>query len=518
MTPSRPRYHERAFLRQNDLEQEQRHRIDARRRHNLGAHGWGIAAGLEITTATELAVQPGYAIDGYGRELIVPRQIVIPDATFAQLNVAVVDIWLVYFCEPIVSRQPGRTPAAQSVRWREEARLRVEATERDRPLDPRRPPIVPPADYDLGPQRLPPDDAHAVWPVWLGRIVRNTDPTLSYTQISLPRPYITLRGEMIASPSGRRDPDTDQTAADASQVRRPATGVRVQVGAELATDRRRFVVSLSDAGGAYTDRLTLNRDGTAELGGPTTLYKPLKLGAEPDASGAIQFRPLDEPPKTATPWRIYGVKTIKDAIETHALRFEIHNPGTQGDPGRNLFTIGCSADDRFVAGLAVAANGTVTAEDLVITDGQLVEQPITANPNDPRFGEKVLEGLSQGLALEMKLQFDLSGVPDSKTAGSQLEYKIGVKNTGTVKISNVVVYATQIVAGVVRLQNQRLAVVPPDLDPGAEHPGEVKADDLKISVPADANYDIQIILVAIGEIAPAGRAFGSASKSTRITA
>lgn len=47
--------------------------------HNRMLHGYGIVAGLDVTMQeqasgdSQLVVAPGYALDGYGRELIVPE-------------------------------------------------------------------------------------------------------------------------------------------------------------------------------------------------------------------------------------------------------------------------------------------------------------------------------------------------------------------------------------------------------------------------------------------------------------
>jgi hypothetical protein len=200
---SRPRYRERAALRWSDLEHEQRYRIGARRRHNLAGHGWGIVRGLAISTDNQrLAVRPGLAIDGYGRELIVLEPILIPDGTFAELAAAVVDVWLVYAVEPLTARQPvSNTP---SFRWRDQARLRVEATTATRPLDPRQPPLVPAERWGAAPTPPPSDDADALWPVFLGH-VRRDGPGV-YQELPLPgsllRPHITLRGGQIICPEG----------------------------------------------------------------------------------------------------------------------------------------------------------------------------------------------------------------------------------------------------------------------------------------------------------------------------
>src|SRR5688500_2878238 len=92
----RPRFRERQVLRAADLEAEQSYLIAARRRHNIGQHGWGIVQGLEILDKPELMVQPGMAVDGYGRELIVTSPVTIPRDVFTELGDTALDVWLVY--------------------------------------------------------------------------------------------------------------------------------------------------------------------------------------------------------------------------------------------------------------------------------------------------------------------------------------------------------------------------------------------------------------------------------------
>jgi hypothetical protein len=79
-------YYEGEFLGATDFQAEQEYHRDMRRRHNLGQHTWGIVTGLDLaqapnggtspTGATEVDVylQPGMAVDGFGREMVVLSQ------------------------------------------------------------------------------------------------------------------------------------------------------------------------------------------------------------------------------------------------------------------------------------------------------------------------------------------------------------------------------------------------------------------------------------------------------------
>jgi len=70
----RMNYFDHQFLRVDDFSQEQSYQLDRRRRHNRLLHVWGIAEGLTLTAAngaTGVTVQPGTAIDGAGREIVL---------------------------------------------------------------------------------------------------------------------------------------------------------------------------------------------------------------------------------------------------------------------------------------------------------------------------------------------------------------------------------------------------------------------------------------------------------------
>ena len=67
----KPAYQNGQLLLADDFIAEQRFHIHAGDRHSLNLHGWGAVRGLEVTRASDNAinVSPGYAIDGRGREI-----------------------------------------------------------------------------------------------------------------------------------------------------------------------------------------------------------------------------------------------------------------------------------------------------------------------------------------------------------------------------------------------------------------------------------------------------------------
>ncbi len=98
----RPHFFEGQYLGADDLKVlVDYHRIqDAR--HNLGLHTWGIATGLELTEvevpngSIEVFIQPGYAIDGYGRSIVVLNPHKISTQILANAPAGLIPIWLRY--------------------------------------------------------------------------------------------------------------------------------------------------------------------------------------------------------------------------------------------------------------------------------------------------------------------------------------------------------------------------------------------------------------------------------------
>ena len=75
----RPRWSGNRTLTTDDLRAEQAYQRDGQWQHNRMLHGYGIVSGLEVLVEPEGAdgarviVAPGYALDGWGRELVVPE-------------------------------------------------------------------------------------------------------------------------------------------------------------------------------------------------------------------------------------------------------------------------------------------------------------------------------------------------------------------------------------------------------------------------------------------------------------
>lgn len=95
--PVRPAFHEGQVLAAADLAATVGYGRAAETRHARLLHEWGIADGLGLTEENrtdpasgdrfvEVTVQPGMAVDGTGREVVVPAPVVLSEADFAAVN------------------------------------------------------------------------------------------------------------------------------------------------------------------------------------------------------------------------------------------------------------------------------------------------------------------------------------------------------------------------------------------------------------------------------------------------
>ena len=131
MNTQRVHYREGQRLRAADLQAEQAYHAGARRRHHLGGHTWGIVYGLAPAVAGgQLVVQPGLAVDGYGRELLLAEATAVDpaDLSAALVDAGVsgggpADLWLVLAA---ILDAAGR-------RWRDEAAVSYTHLPRRRP-------------------------------------------------------------------------------------------------------------------------------------------------------------------------------------------------------------------------------------------------------------------------------------------------------------------------------------------------------------------------------------------------
>jgi hypothetical protein len=364
-TIARVHYFERQFLRTEDFSDEQSYHLAMRRRHNIAHHSWGIVYGLALTVDSlgNPAVQAGVAVDGYGRELILPEQQPLPLNAFVDKDSDLLDVWLEY--DRLGSESPGQgyvdcgaDPSQSPYRWEEKPLLRLTVPDPAR-TDRRKPEAVARGDLAFTPNRPPPDEPQQDWPVFLGQVERTRPkPGKPYVySFDLDgRPYTGLVGEAVSAPSGR---------------------ARVRIGAEKEADPYRFAVFVPNAGPASDDppRLGIDKDGKVEIQGETSLHGDLTM-----KGGAVEFSvgtAIDPPvSETAAPWRIYRVKKTEGEVgqdkTTHQLRIEMDT----GNDAENEVVVGAWSEEekKFVPCL------TVNDECGVIVHGNLVVKGLIDEP------------------------------------------------------------------------------------------------------------------------------------------
>jgi hypothetical protein len=369
---TRVRYYERQFLRTQDFTDEQAYHLTMRRRHNIAHHRWGIVYGLEVKVDPDgrPVVQPGMAIDGYGRELIVPDVRLIDEQAFNVKDSDELDVSLAYR-QIVAGEAPGARGCGdetQADRVQEYPQIRYDVPDPSF-ADPRMPRGVPPGDRAFDPSRTPPADGD--WPVVLGRIKRSrasADKPPTYTVVPVERPYAGLVGETIRAPSKR---------------------ARVQIGAEQPDDPRRFAVFVQDPGNpdaSIAPALEIDADGAIDLRGEATLYGDLTI-----AGGTLEFGVGPARARQARPWQIYHhLETLpatsapragtapagQEQEELHELRIEMLSAGVdQQKAGNNKVVIGAwsEEDKAFKPCLTIADDCTITVHGDLIVEGQLKE-------------------------------------------------------------------------------------------------------------------------------------------------
>jgi hypothetical protein len=139
----RPKYYEGQYLGAADLEAAVTYARLREARHFLGAHTWGIAAGLQLQevarpergSGVDMFIRPGYGWDGFSRTAVVLQPYQIPAVLFqsytydpANPEGVLVAIWLEYVEAESGPPQPGFelcSPADQSSRVVETFRVRI---------------------------------------------------------------------------------------------------------------------------------------------------------------------------------------------------------------------------------------------------------------------------------------------------------------------------------------------------------------------------------------------------------
>lgn len=407
----RVRYFDRQFLRTSEFRDEQSYHVSMRRRHNLSHHTWGIVNGLKLIVQDQVFfVDQGMAIDGFGRELLLPNRRRIPTDAFVEHDNDELDVWLRYGKQPsdkVRSTKASCNGNGQATRDREypiiELRVPSPAT-----ANRREPPELSEAELNFSVTSTSPDDPNIRWPVFLGQIVREPlNPERSEFDFRVnpaDRPYVGLRGERVVAPSER---------------------AMMQLGAESTHSPYRFAISVPDAasqpgvpqstqptknGLVDNARIFVDRENNVGIHGDTTVHGDFTIAE--GHSIIFEDQPTDEiagvgvTPGSSIdriePWQIYRVlrsTPAKDSEQTastptdnnreHNNRADNDDSGTvvltnelrivmdgltsmrDESPVVNEIVIGATDDEGFKDGLTITQGGDVIVHGNLKVNGTL---------------------------------------------------------------------------------------------------------------------------------------------------
>jgi hypothetical protein len=210
-TPQRPVFFEGQYVAATDLDATVSHARDRAARHDRYLHEWGIAEGLALTTedATDpttgarfvtVTLQPGVAIDGTGREVVVPEPVPLGEDQFRETNGADPVTKLLY---PVFLAGLDRDPAAVSLIGADTG-LKTRADESFQIIfgrlgDERLVTERPPAEIDAGP-----GDGTQPWHILLGFVgwENGRFRTASPRSGTVSRRTAGVRADVVAAPGG----------------------------------------------------------------------------------------------------------------------------------------------------------------------------------------------------------------------------------------------------------------------------------------------------------------------------
>lgn len=424
MSLPRIRWHERQTVQSDDLQAEQDYRIDLRRRHNLGHHGWGVVRGMALVPAPAgVVVEPGLAVDGYGREILLPARLTLSIDTLgpalAELGVPDADrpglaVWVLYSRNPSA---PERSASADPHRrWHEECRLRLTAAAG---IDPARPPGVADDDFGRGPHQSPVDDPAVEWPVYLGEIEQAPGDSQEL--------LVDLGRRRLASLIG-------------SEVRDPAHSGRLRVVDPRG--KQPFGVALRGPDGVLRERLTLDRQANASLHGSCragAVVAPSVGFGDPTVSGAVPGLGSGAVPAPGTVDRHLDPESGRQQ-----LRWSLQ-PQRGEESAVSRLSIGPSN----APSLTVGADRKVWAANLKL-GGRLRQGPIPADPQDARFASAVTESWLDTLGATVAskhrrdpetIRLDLM-VPEFVTEGESVPFTVTLRNPGVDRLEDCRVFLT----------------------------------------------------------------------------
>lgn len=223
----RVHYRERQRLNAADMRQEQDYRLGLGGRHDLAHHSWGIVRGLRLVAGADgsFMLTPGVAIDGYGREIVVPLARAVDVAGLDPPGAGYVQL---YYCEEAQQPSAGKSCGDQPAP-RIGPRPVVVASSFAAPI---------PAPGDLALARAAGVDGLAAWPVLVATIGAGAAIGYSLTRYA---------------------------AHHAALIRAPNARALIQLGLLSRMDFYHFLLSTRDATAALDKRIGIDRHGTVHF-------------------------------------------------------------------------------------------------------------------------------------------------------------------------------------------------------------------------------------------------------------
>ena len=270
MTAARVRYEERQRLLAADLSAEQTYRLALAGRHMLAPHQWGIVSGLRVVQSNaESFLEPGLAIDGDGREIVVPEAVRLmpPDAPCVSV--------VLFYCEFPEQLEPPRCPDAPAPRIGHRYRLM---------LDPDfvAPVIEPDVQRALA---AGPKTGARPWPVLLGQIGSAC---------------FKAGEEPPDVPVPIRFADTKYVTHRAGGIRTPTDRALMQLGPSGHEDIYHFLISTRNAQGGFDRRIGIDRDGDIRVWKNLTIIGGTGIG-EVNLGAQLSMRIQVPMPSTPSP-------------------------------------------------------------------------------------------------------------------------------------------------------------------------------------------------------------------------
>ncbi|MBI3273447.1 MAG: hypothetical protein HYZ53_30970 [Planctomycetes bacterium] len=249
-------YRARQLLTPEDLLDEQRYHMEMRRRHAIGEHTWGIVSGLTLVkrkaegaAGPQYFLEPGMAVDGFGREILVLKEARIDEMEFVARGFrekqGAFVVWVTYHRLQANVTGAGTDPEAFS-RWTETYRLLLG----DQPAFPN-----PPKPSDP----LPDDPEKGRWPVPVGRLFWDGGKIVDADNGA--RKHVGVVAEEVRPPS-----DAAQLRIAAAVARfagDAAVRGRVTVGRSIGDGRGRLVLEANENDSSLVTKTADENRGTA---------------------------------------------------------------------------------------------------------------------------------------------------------------------------------------------------------------------------------------------------------------